>query len=233
VGELNRTDVAQQPPREDQLDGFPITVCGELAIYRAKEASYGAWHFSSVPPPEVGPGGRWNLPRPRGACYWADSPLTALREVIGPYILRSVPVTSARLERLRIATGKTTEGERFADVTAATAADHGVISELSVMGDYSVPQAWAAGFDSRGLNGIRYSSRFTSEGKANAWAFFGDADSDGSDRFEGQSLDPFEVCEKAQIRVVATPSPRTKSTDLTAAEVREAPESQGGEKKSC
>lgn len=216
---LDRTEVAQLPPREEQLVDFPVFISQASVIYRAKQRKYGAWHFSSVPLDVSDAGGRFHLQGPRGTCYWADSDVAALREVIGPYVMKFGAVTDARLALLSVARSFTPSGGRFAHVTHAKAASHGVIKELCTMGDYSIPQRWAAGFDQHGLDGVRYSTRFTSEGKDNAWAFFGDASSDGSDRFESEATTPLEICARAGIRVVAVPSSGTPSTILSAAEI--------------
>ena len=50
---------------------------------------------------------------------------------------------------------------------------------------YAVPQAWARGFAAVGLEGVRYSPRF-STGRAASWALFGAAGAGST----GRAVDP-------------------------------------------
>lgn len=164
--EISRTDFAQQPPREDlSLDGFPDGGQPDEAMFRAHQAKFGPWFFSSHP------GGRFNLEDPNGTCYFAEDIETAVREYYGPKVRRN-ELSAADVADLRVSRVIPPEMATYAHVSGAGAARFGITSELTTMGDYEVTRAWAEVFNER-VNGLRYSSRFNPG--AESWALFGQA----------------------------------------------------------
>ena len=181
-----RQSASQKPPAGD-LDGFPASRVGEgVTLYRSTTPDHGPGFFSSDG------GGRFDLESPDGTLYAARSVHTAVMERIappvdvmlsdgrvravdGPYLGGGIEESDAR--RILIWEMTADRDLAMADLTNRHAAAFGVTMELSSGGGpdmYSVAQKWAAAFRAEGLNGIEYSSRFTSSTAAadNAIAVF-------------------------------------------------------------
>jgi hypothetical protein len=169
-----REEPAQQGPPA-RLDAFPAHRLNPAApLYRAHQRDRGPWWFASG-------GGRFDLVEPRGTCYLATSPASALRERLGPVLARRATVPASTLEGVVVSTlrtGATTSAPlRLANLRASRAAEFGVTRELESMTPYEVPRRWASAFDAGGWAGIRYGPRF-SPGGASAIALFGPAGED-------------------------------------------------------
>ncbi|MFJ3383120.1 MULTISPECIES: RES family NAD+ phosphorylase [unclassified Curtobacterium] len=199
-----RTEVAQRAPEPGaDLTGFPAAESRGTTFYRAKRHDRGAWWFASTPADADGvDGGRFDLADPRGTCYWADSVEVAVRERLAHHTLHTNTVFVGRAREIVVVAARASRGRRFADVTAPDAVRHGVGAELQTMVDYRVPQAWARGFDAAGFAGVRYSTRFTSDAAANAWAVFGDAGVPRRPRPERVHRDGVTACRESGIRVL-------------------------------
>ena len=154
------------PP--ESLTGFPAYPIGaETELFRAHGRSLGPWWFGNDG------SGRFDLPTPRGTCYLALDPLSALRERLGPVLGGSQAVPESLLEESVVSRLRLPEARDVADVQDRGAAGFGVTRELESTVPYAVPQAWARAFDEAGFGGVRYGPRFT-PGESSALALFGE-----------------------------------------------------------
>lgn len=166
---------------------------------RVDAADRGCWYFASLPA-SGGSGGRFDLTRPGGTCYWATTELAAARERLGRPgdLVAHDEVAGVVVTRTRIRPG------RLADVLHADAARHGVTAELSAVADYRLTQRWGAAFASAGFGGVRYHPRFSSD-LATAIALFGAAGSPRPARPVADSRPMAEVLVDHGYTVLATP----------------------------
>lgn len=165
TGRSEREQVAQGPPSR-AVDGFPAyRVDTGTDLFRAHAADRGAWWFGNEG------GGRFDLPAPRGTCYTALDPESALRERIGPVLGGAASVPESLLADVVVSRLWLPSARDVADVRSRDAVSFGVTRELETMVPYAVPQAWARAFDSAGLEGVRYGPRFT-PGDCSAVALF-------------------------------------------------------------
>ena len=151
------------------LDGFPTRrLTRATALFRAHRADRGPGGFGTAG------GGRFDLSDPRGTCYLALDPCSAVRERLGPVLGGRREVPASLLEEVLVSTLHVPGPTEVADVQSRDAGDFGVTRELESMVPYAVPQAWARAFDDAGLGGVAYGPRFT-PGEASAVALFGTA----------------------------------------------------------
>ena len=163
----SRERTALGPPPAS-LDGFPAyLVDTDTDLFRAHGAGLGPWWFGSDGT------GRFDLPAPRGTCYTALDPLSALRERLGPVLGTSQAVPESLLEASVVSRLRLPAAREVADVQARGAAAFGVTREVESIVPYAVPQAWARAFDESGFGGVKYGPRFT-PGACSAVAVFGD-----------------------------------------------------------
>jgi hypothetical protein len=161
-----RERTAQGPPPA-ALTGFPAYHLGtDTDVFRAHGADRGPWWFGNDG------GGRFDVAAPRGTCYVALDPLSALRERLGPVLGPAQAVPESLLEECVVSRLRAVAHCDLADVQSRGAAAFGVTRELESMVPYAVPQAWARAFDSAGFDGVRYGPRFT-PGESSAVALFG------------------------------------------------------------
>jgi hypothetical protein len=154
------------PPRS--LAGFPAYLVDTgTDLYRAHGAELGPWWFSSDGT------GRFDLRSPRGTCYTALDPLSALRERLGPVLGPSPAVPEGLLESSVVSRLRLPASREVADVQDGRAGTFGVTREIESMVPYAVPQSWARAFDGAGSGGVKYGPRFT-PGTCSAVAVFGD-----------------------------------------------------------
>ena len=160
-----REQVAQGGPPAS-LQGFPTRALRRgTTLYRAHRADRGPWWFGSDG------SGRFDLPAPRGACYAALDPASALRERVGPVLAAARAVPESLLEDVVVSRLALPGDREVADLQSRAAGDHGVTRELETMVPYAVPQAWARALDGAGHQGVRYGPRFT-PGDCSAVALF-------------------------------------------------------------
>lgn len=151
------------------LDGFPTRrLTRARDLFRAHRADRGPWWFGNDG------GGRFDLTAPRGTCYLALDPCSAVRERLGPVLGGRREVPASLLEEVLVSTLHVPAPTEVADVQSREAGDFGVTRELESMVPYAVPQAWARAFDDAGLRGVAYGPRFT-PGEATAVGLFGAA----------------------------------------------------------
>lgn len=164
-----REQVAQQPPGDGDLSGFPNrTLKAGSAWFRQHAADSGPWWFSSSG------AGRFDLPAPRGTCYLASSPRAAVLERIGPDLAAHGLVPSSLLDGRVVSRLKLPRPVVVANVDIVAASRYGVTRELPVMTPYAIPQAWAAALARSSFGGIVAGLRFT-PGRPVGLALFGKA----------------------------------------------------------
>lgn len=164
----SREQVAQAGP-PPSLAGFPVhELRPTTALFRAHRADRGPWWFGSDG------SGRFDLPAPRGACYVALDPASAVRERVGPVLAAARAVPESLLEDVVVSRVALPAARDVADLQSRAAGEYGVTRELETMVPYAVPQAWARALDRAGHQGVRYGPRFT-PGDCSAVALFDDA----------------------------------------------------------
>ena len=197
----SRERTALGPPPAS-LAGFPAyLVDTETDLFRAHGVDLGPWWFGNDG------SGRFDLSPPRGTCYVALDPLSALRERLGPVLGGSQAVPESLLEASVVSRLRLTAPREVADVQDGRAAPFGVTRELESMVPYAVPHAWARAFDQAGSGGVKYGPRFT-PGDTSAVALF---------HAEGAAdwpVDPDPVPAQ-QVSGAPTPLPTPRRADLT------------------
>ena len=193
-----RQKTAQRPPPAGiDLTGFPVEeLPAGTVLYRAHQVTRGAWWFTSSGE------GRFDLTTPRGTCYVADTIPPAMRERLGRNFVGGgrAPVS---VVDATVVTEVVAPGGRAANLEAPGVADYPVTGEMSTMSDYSVPQAWAAAFDTAGFAGIHYRGRFSHTYGVVCWALFDDAGT--KPHGTGESVSGRHACELAGITVMPPP----------------------------
>lgn len=99
----------------------------------------GPFYFASAPIAPAGPGGRYDLPDPDGACYLALSPIGAWLEVFRTTRI----VASEDVRRRRLLSTRPPHRIRTADLLAPSARGYGLTGDLHTHDDYSLTRAWA------------------------------------------------------------------------------------------
>jgi hypothetical protein len=202
VGRVTSRERSAQGPPPASLAGFPAhLVDTRTELFRAHGAELGPWWFGNDG------SGRFDLPSPRGTCYVALDPLSALRERLGPVLGGSQAVPESLLEASVVSRLRLIAPREVADLQDGGAAAFGVTRELESMVPYAVPQAWARAFDAAGSGGVRYGPRFT-PGDSSAVALF---DGEGA---QDWPVDPDPVpAQRISGAPTALPTPRR--ADLT------------------
>lgn len=153
-------------PPPASLAGFPAYPVGaDTDLFRAHGRALGPWWFGNDG------AGRFDLRPPRGTCYVALDPLSALRERLGPVLAGSPAVPESLLEETVVSRLRLPAARDVADAQHHGAAGFGVTRELESMVPYAVPQVWARALDEAGFGGVRYGPRFT-PGDSSAVALF-------------------------------------------------------------
>ena len=143
-------------PPPDSVAGFPAYPVDEgTDLFRAHGRELGPWWFGNDG------SGRFDLRPPRGTCYVALDPLSALRERLGPVLGGAQAVPASLLEESVVSRLRLPAARDVADTQDRGAAAFGVTRELESTVPYAVPQAWARAFDEEGFGGVRYGPRFT------------------------------------------------------------------------
>lgn len=109
-----------------------------------------------------------------GTLYAGTDPVTGVIEMIGPE-LDQRPITRTFLSTRTIWTLGYDQVMMIADLHHPSAFGFGVTNELTSMVPYDIPQAWAAALAARGLDGIRYRTRFSTGSAATGLAIFDEA----------------------------------------------------------
>jgi hypothetical protein len=141
-----------EPP--DDLSAFPArTIRRTTRLYRAHTRGRGPWWFSS------NGDGRFDLAAPDGTCYLADHPVAALRERLGPRIVRSGTVLRSELERTLVSRLALPGPAHVANAAHPDAYIHGCTTELGTIEDYGLTRRWGVAFRRDGWTGVRYAAR--------------------------------------------------------------------------
>jgi hypothetical protein len=163
--------LADPPADPAALDGFPAaTWIPEL--HRLSEWP-SVWWYASVAATEDAAGGRFDLSRPRGTCYLAESLDGALVEKL----LRTPVkvVVAERLDELFHATVTVRAAPATADLTAPAASGFGINAEVHATLDYRAPRRWAEALWRRGWRALRHLLRGDASGSQAGRALFGRA----------------------------------------------------------
>lgn len=163
------------------------------------------WWFSSADLPEPG---RFDLPRPRGTCYWSSHRYGAWVETFRG----TRQVAEEDLEHYTVWTARPPASLRLANLRVKRAYVFGVTAEISTVADYELPQRWAAAFAKAGLDGVLGTCRHDPSSRALNVAVFGPA-GPASKRVgwtvaaESSAQDRVLRTELAQLRVRVVPRP--------------------------
>jgi hypothetical protein len=209
MGPVSRRAVALPNPPTD-LDGFPLFQLRKgRKLFRAHRAGRGPWWFASNDE------ARFNLDLPSGTCYLAIDEETALRERLGPDMVKLNVVSAGWADETEVSRLTLQAGAQLADTCHADAVHYGVTREISTYTGkrYVRTRKWANAFRKRGLGGIRYESRFTTIVKPNAIALFdgaGDAGRTDTKIWPGDpdSKPGRDACRRAGLTVYSPPTSR-------------------------
>lgn len=173
---MKRSDVALQPaPGPEVLKWLPrVNADGpHFRVHQERPGiDGGCWWFAGIEGRSE-PGGRFDLPVPRGTLYLAETRLAAALELCGRYLAGRVPIPVTAIEGRVVSQieGKLTD---LGDLTDKDAAKVGVTREISSIDSYKITVSWASGADALSFNGLKYNPRFSTANDA-ALAIFGDA----------------------------------------------------------
>jgi hypothetical protein len=127
------------------------------------------WYFSSTGSTSSG---RFDLPAPRGTCYWSDAAVGAFVEVFRR--LRVIARADLEARRLVIAT-RTGSPLPVGSLVSPKAAAYGVTLDASAGDDYRATQELAAHVADAGLLGVLAATRHDPSLRARTVALFGPA----------------------------------------------------------
>jgi RES domain-containing protein len=149
------------------LKGFPRrTLRGDRTLYRIHRTDRGPWWFSSDGSGRFDPVGTG-----RGACYLAESELSAWIEVFRKsMLLAEAEVTKRALFSVRLG-----RALRLADLTSRRALQFGVTASAGADERYHASQAFAVEAVKAGFDGVRYLARHDPAQKLCGVALFADA----------------------------------------------------------
>ena len=163
--------LADPPDDLAALDTFPVAAWVP-ELHRLSEWP-GVWWYSTVATADDPSGGRFDLPRPRGTCYLAES----LDGALVQKLLRTETkiVVAERLEELFHATVAVGAARATADLTSPAATGFGLNAEVHATLDYRAPRRWADALWRRGWRALRYLLRGNVAGRQAGRALFGSA----------------------------------------------------------
>lgn len=144
--------LAEPPDAADALAGFPQA--GHVPELHRLSEWPAVWWYASVDAVERDGGGRFDLERPHGTCYVAESLDGAL--VAKLLRARSKIVVAERLDELVHATVTVRTTPPTADLTAPQATGFGLNAEVHATLDYRTPRRWARALRRAGWRGVRY-----------------------------------------------------------------------------
>lgn len=194
----SRSELALGEPGDD-LSGFPArTIRRNTPLYRAHSLGNGPWWFSNDG------NGRFDLRAPEGTCYVADQSAAALRERLGPRVVRSGTVLRDELQQTLVSRVSLPAPAHVANTAHPDAYVYRCTTEISTVVDYGLTNRWATAFRRDGWMGVRYTARLATG--AMSVALFGTAGE------PGWPDDPHPVPGTASeldvgLKVVDTPTP--------------------------
>lgn len=144
--------LAPPPADASTLHPFPAARLERgQAVHRIHLRIHDPFFFRSL----SAEGGRYDLERPNGACYLADTAVGAWLEVFR----HAMSVDLAELRDRRLARITTPRTLGLADLTAPGARGFGVTGEIHTIDDYTLPRAWASALHSAGWRGLAGKAR--------------------------------------------------------------------------
>ena len=163
-----RTGLGEPP---DHLLGFP-EAAPVHELHRLSEFP-GSWWYASAPTDSDSGGGRFDLRRPNGTCYLADSLTGAVVEKL----LRTPVkvVVAERLDELFHTVVTVRRTPPVADLTARQATAYGLNAEIHTTLDYDRTRRWAVALHRNGFRGLRHRLRGDVTQRLAGWALFGTA----------------------------------------------------------
>lgn len=163
--------LADPPDDLEALDGFPAAAW-VAELHRVSEWP-GPWWYAAVAAVDDPCGGRFDLPRPRGTCYLAESLDGALVEKL--LRTQAKVVVAERLEELFHATVTVRAAPATADLASPAATGFGLNAEVHATLDYRTPRRWAHALWRRRWRALRYLLRGDVTGRQAGRALFGSA----------------------------------------------------------
>jgi hypothetical protein len=145
------------PPDAERLGEFPTVQLRGTTLYRlyrhrdpATGAVRSGFFFASAPGhPDAG--GRYDLPAPRGTCYFAESKMGAWLETFR----HALVVDRIELRSRRLLATRVPRSLRAADLVHERARAFGVTGEIHTTADYALTRQWAAALLGTGLRALR------------------------------------------------------------------------------
>ncbi len=153
------------------LNGFPEAAAA-TELHRLSEHP-GAWWYSSVARQNDPDGGRFDLTRPDGTCYAAESLAGAVVEKL--FRTPAKVVVAERLTELFHLTAVVRVSPRTADLTNRRATGFGLNAEVQSSLDYAPTRQWATALHAAGFRALRYRLRNDVSQRLAGRALFGRA----------------------------------------------------------
>lgn len=190
----------RKPPVD--ISDFPVRPLRRgKVVFRAHHVKNGPWWFAN------GDGGRFDLDAPSGTCYLAADEETALRERLGPDMVRLGTVSQQWADETVVSRLRIQRGGRLADTCHRDVVKFGLTREVATYTgkNYSLTRQWARKFYALQLRGVLYESRFTTVSEPNAFAIFGNAGAK-----PGWPVDPNprpgqDACHRAGLKILSPP----------------------------
>lgn len=209
---MTRQRVSLKPPPDEaeELRTFPRqTLDPRQTLWRVTREGHGPWWFSCTLE------GRFDLPEPRGTCYLATDPISAVLEVVGPERIAGLISTDHLADR-RLYELRVPETYTLCDLTARQAAGLGITLEIHSHADYQLTRAWAQRLSEAGAEGLLHCARHDPSGGRGV-ALFGTA-GERSTWTSGvaRRLDRAELAERlwAECRIRLVERPRSSQLTL-------------------
>jgi hypothetical protein len=167
---VSRQRVALQPPDPSRdYSVFPrVALTQGTSVYRVHRKGLGPWWFCSCQDC------RFDLNDPRGTCYLATDPMTAVLEAFGNDLdsgfLPETAIQDRCVRRMPLPADYD-----LADLASRRCVGFDVTSEIGDITPYDLPLVWATHLDSSGFDGLRWSTRFDPAPSANGVAVYGEA----------------------------------------------------------
>lgn len=161
-----------EPPAPTRLAALPRWLAAGRTLHRVHRADRGPWWFATRRAGAADePGGRFDLPEPLGACYWALSPLAAVLEAFQHFGAGLLPDAELRARR-RAELVAPPGAPVAANVAAAAARGAGVTAALWAGGDRALTQRWALALHRAGWRAVHHGISHDPAGRLRALTLF-------------------------------------------------------------
>lgn len=156
------------------LAGLPRFRLTGLVLHRVHRTVREApWWFGSAPA-DPAEGSRFDLPAPRGTCYFGTTPAAAVLEALQDFGAGLLPEAELRA-RSRSEVVVPAGAPVAAHLTSRLAFGHGVTAALWAGGDRALTQQWAAAADRAGWRALRCGVQHDPTGRLRGVALFDQA----------------------------------------------------------